>query len=149
LLESNQTNETNVCGTISYDGQVITSFLDLVNRQFIPSLLMICFSFMLVVAVVRSSSIVSDSINAQNRRKKNIGLAINCVFMNFVFFILNTPVSIAIFIPDLFFNKALLLSTSFIFYLAYGINFYVIFTCNSLFRREFFKILGWKVQNAQ
>ena len=149
LLESNQTNETKVCGPISYEGQAVTGFLDGINRQFLPNLLMICFSFMLVLTAIRSSSRVLNSVNAQNRRKRNIRLAINCIFMNFIFVLLNTRSSIGLFKPDFFSNNTLILLTGCAFFLAYGINFYVIFACNSLFRQEFFNILGWKVQNAK
>jgi hypothetical protein len=54
-----------------------------------------------------------------------------------------------LFVPDFYSNNTLILLTGYAYFLAYGINFYVIFACNSLFRQEFFKILGWKVQNAQ
>jgi uncharacterized membrane protein (DUF4010 family) len=125
--------------------QLISSFLDLLNRQIIPSILMICFSFMLVSAVFRSSSRIANSINEQNRHKRDVRLAVNCLFMNAIFILLQTSTSVAYFMPDLFSNEVLFLLTSNILYLSYGIHFYIIFACNSLFRNEFFKILGSKI----
>jgi len=147
IFEFNQTyaNGTNIsylnCYPISYEAQMIASYIDIINREILPGILMICFSFMLVLAVFRSSSRVANSITSHNRHKKDVRLAINCFFMYFVFILLQTPSSVAFFLPDLFSETIIYSSTSYLFFLSYGINFYIILACNSLFREEFYKIL--------
>ena len=105
---------------------------------------MILFSFMLVLAVFRSSSRVAHSINDQNRRKRDVKLAVNCFFMNFMFILLKTPISTAFFLPDIFSHNLIYYSVTYISFLSYGINFYIIFVCNSLFRKELYRILRKK-----
>ena len=105
---------------------------------------MILFSFMLVLAVFRSSSRMAHSINDQNRRKRDVKLAVNCFFMNFMFTLLKTPISTAFFLPDIFSHNLIYYSVTYISFLSYGINFYIIFVCNSLFRKELYRILRKK-----
>ncbi len=150
LVDLSEYNQTNLNGTnnsfskcypINYEAQLILSVLDLVNREILPGSLMIFFSFMLVLAVWRSSSRVAHSINDQNRRKRDVRLAINCFFMNFIFILLQTPVLAAFFLPELIYQNLIFYSVTYIFYLSYGINFFIIVVCNSMFRKEFYKIL--------
>jgi hypothetical protein len=153
-IEYNQTDSNGTsssyssCEFVKYEAQLIVVYIDLLNRQFIPGILMICFSFLLVSAVFRSSARVAQSINNQNRRKRDIRLAINCFFMNFMYLLLNTPITVVFFLPNIFAEEVLLLSTTYLFFLAYGMNFFVLLICNSLFREEFSKILGQKPQAA-
>jgi len=155
IFEYNQTdlNGTNYsyskCQPINFEAQLISSVLDLVNREILPGSLMIFFSFMLVLAVFRSSSRVAHSINDQNRLKRDVKLAINCFFMNFMFILLQTPTSTAFFFPDLFSQNMIFLPVTYIFFLSYGINFYIIFVCNSTFRRELHKILEKKDRTSE
>ena len=150
LFEYNQTdlNETNSsflsCNFVNYNFQVIITFLDTLNRELIPSILVICFSVMLVLVVFRSSSRVANSLSDQKRRNRDIRLTVNCLFMNIVFILLQTPTSVAYFLPGIFSQQLLFLVTLYVFFLSYGINFYIILACNSLFRKEFFKILNGK-----
>jgi len=146
--DSNGTNSSYLsCNFVSYEGQLIVNSIDLINREFMPALLMICFSFMLVFAVFKSSARVGQTINQQNRRKRDIRLAINCLFMNFTFILLQTPITVVFFLPNAFSGEMFYL-TSYLFYMSYGINFYVLLVCNSLFRDELLKLLGIKIEAA-
>ena len=143
--DSNGTNNSySRCQPINYEAQLISSVLDLINREILPGSLMILFSFMLVLAVFRSSSRMAHSINDQNRRKRDVKLAVNCFFMNFMFILLKTPISTAFFLPDIFSHNLIYYSVTYISFLSYGINFYIIFVCNSLFRKELYRILRKK-----
>jgi len=102
---------------------------------------------MLVFAVFKSSARVGQTINQQNRRKRDIRLAINCLFMNFTFILLQTPTTVVFFLPNAF-SGVMFFLTTYLFYMSYGINFYVLLVCNSLFRDEFLKLLGIKIEAA-
>ncbi len=147
--ENGTNNSYSRCQPINYEAQLISSVLDLINREILPGSLMILFSFMLVLAVFTSSSRVAHSINDQNRLKRDVKLAINCFFMNFMFILLQTPTSTAFFFPDLFSQNMIFLPVTYIFFLSYGINFYIIFVCNSTFRRELHKILEKKDRTSE
>ena len=147
LESSNQTfssmNETNrsssdndisymYCNFVSHEAQNISSILDLINRQLIPSFLMICFSCLLVSVIFKSRSRVASSTRQQNRIDRDVKLAFNCFVMNFIFFACNTPVSIASLIPNVLFSDIFLFSTQYVFLISYGVNFYILLGCNSL-----------------
>ena len=151
-IESNETNSSSssthlICDFVSYKAQLTASYLDFANREFIPCLLMILFSYMLISAVFRSRSRIAQPLNRNRRRhhkqrKQDKKLAVNIFFMNFMFILLNTPASVAFFLPNIYNQYVLVFTASCVFILSYGINFYVIFICNSLFREEFFKVFG-------
>jgi len=145
--DSNRTNISSdfICNFVNYEMQVIITFIDTLNRLILPSILVLFFTFMLMLAVYRSRSRVSNSMQNQKRRRRDLRLAGNCFFMNIAFILLQTPTSVAYFLPNVFSEKIFFLSTLYIFFLSYGINFYVIFICNSLFRKEFFKIFNGKM----
>ena len=105
---------------------------------------MICFSSMLVFAVFRSWLRTANTINGQNGQKRDIKFAMNCFFMNSTFLLLNTPLSVISFFPQNNYDDSFFMIATYIFILSYGINFYIIFACNSLFRRKFYKILCGK-----
>ena len=109
---------------------------------------MICFSAVLITAISKSRARVSDSLRSQKRLKRDIRLAINCFLMNFVFILLNTPVTIAYYFPSFFTAKEVFLLITYTFFLSYGVNFFTTFSFNSLFRGEFYKCLGKKSSQA-
>jgi len=150
LLEYNQTDSNGInssyifCGYINYEAQLTATLVDNINREIIPGLLMIVFSCLLLAVVFRSRSRVVSSTRNQKRLKRDLKLAMNCFFMNFVFILIMTPVSISQFFPDLSNLENLNKLTVYVFFICYGINFYVLLVCNSLFREELFRILGKK-----
>jgi len=152
-LDLNETISSSylACDFISYKFQLIASYLDFINRELIPCVLMVCFSYLLISAVFRSRSRMARPLNRnrnRTRHKQDNKLAVNIFFMNFTFVLLNTPASVAFFLPNVY-NQNVFFLTSCIFILSYGINFYIILICNSLFRQELFKILGAKLAGQQ
>ena len=112
-------------------------------------ILMIVFSCLLVSVIFKSRSRVASSTRQQNRLDRDVKLAINCFIMNFIFFACNTPISVVFFLPNILASIVLLYSTNYVFILSYAVNFYILFSCNSLFRKEFLKLLGRKQKPKQ
>ena len=137
------------CVFVSYEAQEIVSYLDFINRQLIPSILMICFSCMLVSVIFKSRSWIASLVKEQNRANRDVKLAFNCFVMNFIFFACNTPASVANLIPNILFSNLLYFSTQYVCFVSYGVNFYILLGCNSLFRDEFFKLLSRKQRPTQ
>ena len=66
--------------------------------------------------------------------------------MNLLFILLNLPIQIELLIPNFDLDN-IYLSVTYIFYISYIVNFYIILFTNSLFRREFlFLIFKTKIQ---
>ena len=119
------------CNFVSYDAQLVSSYLDLINRQFLPSILIICFSALLVADVIRSRARVSSSLRDQQRLRRDVKLALNMnffmnlisyFFMNLIFMVLNTPTSVAYFFPNILSSDVLLLVTEYLGLMSYGVN---------------------------
>ena len=115
------------CDFVIYEAQEIASYLDLANRQLIPMILMLGFSCL--------RSRVASSLREQNRVNRDVKLTINCFVMSFIFFACNTPTSVVNFFFDV--SYLLFCPTTYVFYLSYGVNFYILFGCNSLIQEEF------------
>ena len=131
------------CNFISFDLQLAITYIDDTNREFVPGTLMVCFSSMLVAAVFRSRYRVASSVRDRKRLRRDVRLAANCFFMNFTFLLLNTPNTVAYLYPtssDWSFDLVLWITYTFFF--CYGVNFYIIIVCNSLFRAELLRLLG-------
>ena len=145
LIAYNQTNSNEtiinyVCDFVSYDAQLIASYLDLINREFIPVVLNICSSYLLISVILKSRSRVASSSRVQRKNNRHIKLALNCFFMNAVFILLNTPISVIFFFPNVFSPDILFRLAGFMWYLSYCLNFYIILAVNSVFRKEFLRI---------
>jgi len=82
-----------------------------------------------------------STLNENKRVKRDAKLALNCILMNSIFIILCMPATVVYYNPNIFSEDFLFLSTLFIFYLSYGINFYILFFFNSLFRKEAYKMI--------
>ncbi len=107
----NETNSSNmsykICSYVSYEAQQIISYFNIINRQLIPSILMICFSCLLVSVIFKSRSRVASSLKQQNRIDRDVKFAFNCFAMNLIFFICNTPASVANLISNILFSNLL------------------------------------------
>jgi len=57
--------------------------------------------------------------------------------MNLLFFILNLPFEIDLFLPSYFVNNDLFSIIVYVFYISYAINFYVLMLTNSTYRYVF------------
>ena len=131
------------CDYISYDLQLALTYIDDVDRELIPGILMIIFSTMLVTAVFRSRLRVATSVRDRKRLRRDVRLAVNCFFLNFTFILLNTPNTVAYLYPTSSnWSYNLVYWITYTFFFCYGVNFYIIVLCNSLFRAQLFRLFG-------
>jgi len=134
LLEA---NGTLTCAFNSEYSQSLISYMDLTNLVIVPSFLIILFSILLGIEVIKLRCKVLDNFKSEenNLFLDNIRLAISSIFLNLIYILLVTPISIYYFLP----NYTEIEGYAFFYYLlysAYSINFYMIFISNSLFRKE-------------
>ncbi len=134
-------NKTEIsCEFVSYSGQLILGTLD--NTIYLIAFILISvFSCFLVKVVFKSRSRAVSTLNENKRVKRDAKLALNCILMNSIFIILCMPATVVYYNPNIFSEDFLFFSTLFIFYLSYGINFYILFFFNSLFRKEAYKMI--------
>ncbi len=150
LIKETASNVTNSSSLECFkrDLELAVDITDTLNREIIPSILMVFFSFLLIKAIFKSRARTRNSIisiREQRRNKRDFKLAVSCFSMNFIFILLNTPESVSEFYQEQVFYQDVFHKTSlYLFYLCYGVNFYVIFLCNSLVRKEFYRIFGKK-----
>ena len=137
----NSTNSVNnsellVCDFNSYSGQLISSYLDFINRAVVPYILMFVFSTLLIISIFKSRNRTRSA--TQNRYfKKDVIFSITSFLMNLTFILLNLPLSVVLFLPDIYVNSFdIFLLTFYIYYLSYGCNFYVLYITNSIVRKE-------------
>ena len=136
---SNDTNETIIqCTFNDPTALVVLSYMDLVNRAIIPSLLMIICSIWLSFLIFKSRKRVSKnkSIKENKNFQRDLKFTMTSIFLNLVYVFLNLPISITIFFPN-YQQSTIYVFSFFLFYLSYGINFYIIITFNSLIRNQF------------
>jgi hypothetical protein len=74
--------------------------------------------------------------------KRDIRFAISSLSMNLLFVVLNLPLSVLNLLTGQSLTSIYL--TVYLFYLSYGINFYVILITNSIFRNEVFALIKAK-----
>lgn len=110
--------------------------MDLINSALLPFFLMFIFSVLLIYTIFKSRLRILrlDSPLDRKRLRKDIKFAFTSILLNITFIALNLPVCIANLLTDVseFSYKALL----YLFYLSFCINFYVLFSFNSIFRKE-------------
>lgn len=131
-----------ICNFNSKYDQIIIMNMDLGFRVMFPFVLMIITSALLINKVVMSGRrvLANNSSNENKRIKRDIKFAISSISLNFVYIILNLPISLAlIFVESL--QNNLFLFLYYIYFSRSAINFYLLFLTNSLFRTEFKKLI--------
>jgi hypothetical protein len=143
LIEiSSGDNETTfiICSFKNAYLQRVSALVDTIHRVILPFTLMIVFSTLLVVFICESSKRVAGiTKNSTDRRHKHdVKFAISSFSMNLLFILLNLPLSLM----NLLIGTPLtsIYLTVYLFYFSYGVNFYVMFITNSIFRKEFFSL---------
>jgi len=143
LIEINSgDNETTfiICSFKNAYLQRVSALVDTIHRVILPFTLMIVFSTLLVVFICESSKRVAGiTKNSTDRRHKHdVKFAISSFSMNLLFILLNLPLSLM----NLLIGTPLttIYLTVYLFYFSYGVNFYVMFITNSIFRKEFFSL---------
>jgi hypothetical protein len=130
------------CFISSNEHLLIVIIMDLMNFFFLPFLLMICFSSLLIGYIFKSRRRVNNSLRENRNFKKDIKFAISSLSMNFLFILLNLPNEVYFFLA--YTNNTIFLTITYMYFLSYAINFYLILMTNSLFRKEFFSLFSKK-----
>jgi hypothetical protein len=142
------TNHTTIqiyyCDFVDIYWQDVSGYIDLISRVIVPAGLMIIFSFLIAGSIFRSrdriARISNTAANHANNAtlRKDIRFAVVCVGLNLFYILFSLPVSIVVLMPNYADNQFYII-TSFLFFLAYSSNFYLMISFNRLFRRVFFQ----------
>ena len=125
----NDTNSTDTCYFIDSYSKNILSFLDLVNRASLSYILLLTFT----IANIRTIFKSRKRISTNKRLAKDIKFAITSIILNLIFIFFTLPVTIIVFFP-VNINNDYFICLSFLFFIAYGVNFYTMTLFNSAFR---------------
>ena len=156
ITQMNETNNTQLSFLCDFTQEYYSKILymsDLVNSTLIPFLLMFLTSIVLIYSIIRTRLNILNLILEQDKKKlrKDIHFAVTILFLDFSFFILNLPICLAnyFFIDSV--DNILYGVFTYLFYLSFCINFYILALFNSVFKKElfvFFKFLKCKQNNA-
>lgn len=117
--------------------QTIILLVDLIVRIVIPFLLMILCSILLIVTIVKSrAKVLTNNVQLIKVLKRDFKFGITSICLNSVYMIFNIPV-ILVFSVNEFFTQINYEFTLYIFYIPYGVNFYLLVLSNAIFRNEF------------
>jgi hypothetical protein len=150
LVFSDNSSSSSFCFPIDNEQALILAYMDLVKLIILPFSLMIIFSILLILSILKSRKRVNinDSIRERKRLFKDIRFSISLISMNLLFILLNLPLGIlSFFTKDYLTFGELYVAFGYIYYLASSINFYLIFLTNSLFRKEFLILFKIKSKN--
>ncbi len=138
----NELNQT-ICDFVDVNWMSNLGYLDLFNRVCIPILLMIISSFLIVGTIFiksRKNRILSNNtISDNNVFRKHVYISLISICLNISYILFSLPVSILILFSNYWLNPFYVFFVS-IYFLAYSIKFYLIFSMNRLFRGGFYSI---------
>jgi hypothetical protein len=149
ITTTNQTtSQIHYCDFINIYSQEVSGYIDLVSRVILPASLMIIISFLIVGSIfksrVRMANMTSNQINNATLRK-DIRFSVVIVGLNIFYILFSLPVSIVVLMTNYTENEYYVLF-SYLFFLAYSSNFYLMLSLNKIFRQEFllkfFGIIG-------
>ena len=116
--------------------QNVIGFIDMVTRVIVPSLLMVIGSIMISASILRSR-FKNAAINANNATlRKDIRFAAVSIGLNLFYIMFSLPVSVVVLLQD-FWDNQYYIPFSFLFFVAYCANFYLMIGFNRLFRNTF------------
>ncbi len=141
-------NQSNfVCQSNNSKIRTLLIVIDFLNSTLIPFLMMLLFSILLIYIILKSRIKIIRMTNQsnKNRLRKDIKFAITSVILNLFFFIFNLPICVANFISADFYST-LYRSGLLIFLAGFGINFYILFFFNSLFRKRVYSLFKFKLK---
>lgn len=132
----NQSTGNYECSFSKTNIENIFSVMDLLNLTILPFAFMLTFSILLISTIMKSRLRISrlSSTTDRNKLKRDIKFVFSCVLLNFIFIMLNLPISLAnlAFESVQSYYDAILC----IYYTSYCINFYILFLFNSIFRKQ-------------
>lgn len=143
-----EANKNNTNSTIKYqilcfvgvNERKIVNIIDLVNSALLPFILMIIFSILLIISIFKSRLRIL-SLNSKidrNKLLKDIKFSVSTIFQNFFFIFLNLPIStLLLTVVDIDLYQIFYC----FYYISFGVNFYILFFTNSIFREEVLSVL--------
>jgi len=150
VVNGTQTSQIQYCDFANLSWQEISGYIDLVSRVIIPAGLMIIFSFLIIGSIFNSrkriaARIVGNQSNQHATFKKDVRFAVICVALNIFYIMFSLPVSVVVLLPNYIDNEYYIIF-SYLFFVAYSSNFYLMLSFNRLFREVFvLKIFGIKI----
>lgn len=141
----NQTNNYNffnpafmlVCEPNSRNSHIMLSSMVFINRTLISSVILIITTISLVISIFK----IRERIRNNKTLKKDIKFSITAVFLNVFYLMLVCPIFFLFLKEDYYPYINLIIFFSYLLFLSYGINFYIFYFTNSLFRREFYNMI--------
>ncbi len=138
-IENSTTTTISVCGFINNHFLFTTfNWMDNVNRQIIPNILMITSSIIFLNSIWNLNQRIAQNFGTNHNLKKQISRIVSLIILNISYIIFSLPVSIVGFY--FLFNDIEFLASYYFKMIAYSISFYIILFTNSLFRKEFLSI---------
>lgn len=125
---------TIVCDFVSTKIKLVTTYIDIFYRLIIPSLIMIFFSY----SLFKIKIIESADRKEKRRLQKEVQYAISSILMNIIYLVFNVPVVILTVISTLNIkvSNELFIFFYYLYFLAYGCFYYVIYIFNPSFRND-------------
>jgi hypothetical protein len=132
-----RTNETLICTFKDQYSQQLIFYMDLANLLIFPSILILIFSILLGIEVIKSRSRILDNFLKEENEYffNNLSATISSIVLNIIYLLLVIPFAIYSFLPNYAEINGFIFSY-YLFYLTFSINFYILFISNSLFRKE-------------
>lgn len=139
--DSNLTRNQSACIPLDSSSDVLISYMDLISRVIVPSLLMIICTLLLIYTVFKSRSRVIYHYTLKENRtfKRDLKLAFSSILINCIYGLLSLPFFLLFcfddYLSDYYYNVITSLVT-YLFFASYAINFFLLIGTNSLFRNE-------------
>ena len=132
-----RTNETLICTFKDQYSQQLIFYMDLANLLIFPSILILIFSILLGIEVIKSRNRILDNFLKEENECffKNLSFTISSIVLNIIYLLLVIPFAIYSFLPNYAEINGFIFSY-YLFYLTFSINFYILFISNSFFRKE-------------
>jgi hypothetical protein len=124
------------CDFSSLYWQDVAGYIDMTIRVIIPSFLMILFSFLLCLSIFRSRNRISSAIASQAVLRKDVLFSMVCLSFNFFYILFSLPVSVVVLLKE-YSDNQYYIPFSFLFFVEYSSNFYIMIAFNKHYRRVF------------
>ena len=133
------------CNFIDSSSHSVLSYLFLANSALMPFIIMIIFTTLLCYTIFKSRNRIQANHSQEENKtfKRDLKFTITSIGLNLIFIALNLPVSLAILVPD-YQQSIVFVFSYFLFYLSYGVNFYILLVFNSIIRTEFINLFKFK-----
>lgn len=144
-LNNSHLNQTDIyiCEYKSFKVQFWIRQLFFLNRILIPFLVMSGISIYIVSIINRVRGVHQRRSRGTNCLVNDVIASITCFCLNFSYLVLATPICFYTLKVDMgYLDLQMIAFLGEVYYLSYGINFYIIYFSNSIFRKEFKKLIN-------